>query len=105
MVKLRHLELLKLNGVKKTFDVAEEIANSYDKIGGELLQDLNGNRVGNILKDNYYKTVDASVDILKEWLQGSGDRPVTWRTLIRVLKKYGKVELAQDIRNALLYMH
>lgn len=105
MVKLRHLELPKSSdGVKKTFDVAEEIAHSYDKIGGELLQDLNGNRVRNILKDNFYKVVDTSVDILKEWLEGSGERPVTWRTLIQVLEKCGKVELAQDIRKALLYM-
>ena len=108
MVKLRHLELPKSSdGDKKSlnFDVAEEIANSYKKIGGVLLQDSNGNKVGIIFKDNLHMVVDTSVDILKKWLDGSGERPVTWRTLIRVLEECEKVELAQDIRNALLYMY
>ena len=106
MVKLRHLELPKSSdGDKKSFDVAEEIANSYKKIGGVLLQDSNGNRVGNIFENNLHMVVDTSVDILKKWLDGSGERPVTWGTLIRVLEECEKVELAKDIRKALLYMY
>jgi DNA-binding transcriptional regulator YiaG len=105
MVKLRHLVLPKSSDSdKKSFDIADKIAHSYKKIGGELLQDLEGTRVGNIHTNNFHNVVDTSVAILEEWLEGSGKLPVTWRTLIRVLENYGKVELARDIREALLYM-
>ena len=97
MMKLRHLELPN----EPAFDTAERIGHSYEKVGGELLE--NSNKVDNIRTDNFYKVVDTNVGILKEWLKGSGKRPVTWRTLIQVLEKYGEVELAQDIRKALLY--
>jgi hypothetical protein len=106
MVKLRHLVLPKSTDSDETwFDVAERIAHSYKKVGGELLQDSSGKRVGNHHTNNFYNVVDTSVAILEEWLEGSGKLPVTWRTLIRVLKKHGKVELARDIREALLYSY
>lgn len=75
----------------------------YEKIGGELLQDSYGNKVEIKATDNFYQVIDTNVDILREWLQGSGKRPVTWRTLIQVLDKCGRSELAQDMRKALLY--
>ena len=106
MTELRHLKLPKSrNGEEKSLDVAERIGNSYQKVGGELLQDTNGNKVKSILADNFYKVVDTNVDILMAWRQGSGKRPVTWRTLIQVLEKCGNAELATDIRNALRLLY
>jgi hypothetical protein len=107
MVKLRHLVLPKSTDSDKkslNFDIAERIARSYKKIGGELLQDLGGHRVGIIHTNHFHNVVDTSVAILEEWLEGSGKLPVTWRTLIRVLEENGKEVLAQDIREALLNM-
>ena len=106
MVELRQLKLPKIihdDEKSSNFDIAERIGLSYKKVGGELLEDSSGNRVEIIWTDNFHQVVDTNVDILKEWLKGSGKRPVTWRTLIQVLEKYGEVELAQDIRKALLY--
>ena len=98
MMKLRHLELPN----ESSFNIVELIGDSYKEIGGELLQDSSGIKVENIRADNNYKIVGTNNDILREWLQGSGKRPVNWRTLIQVLEKYGKIILAQDIRMALL---
>jgi hypothetical protein len=105
MVKLRHLELPKSSdGKKRPFDVAERIADSYKEVGGELLQDLYGNKVEIKHTDNNFKLVNTNVAILKKWLEGDGKKPVTWRILIQVLDKHGLAELAQDIRKALLYI-
>ena len=105
-MKLHYLKLPKVsNEDEKSFDVAERIGRSYKKVGGELLEDSSGNKVENIWTDNLHMVVDTNVAILKEWLKGSGKRPVTWRTLIQVLEKCGELELAQDIRKALLYMY
>jgi hypothetical protein len=104
MMKLRYLELPKSSyGDERSLDIAERIADSYEKVGIELLQDSNGVKVTNIYKDNHHKIVDTSNNILRVWLEGNGKTPVTWRTLIQVLKKHGKVELAKDITTALLY--
>ena len=100
MIKLHHLELPKSSD-EKSFDIAERIANSYNEVGGELLQDLHGNKV-EIIHADKKKIVDTNHEILRKWLQGNGKRPVNWRTLIQVLEKHGKIELAQDIRTALL---
>ena len=97
MMKLRHLELPN----ESSLDIAERIADSYMKVGGELLQDLYGIKMENIRADNK-KIVDINHKILMKWLQGNGKRPVSWRTLIQVLEKHGKIYLAHDIRTALL---
>ena len=96
MRKLRRLELPN----ESSFDIAERIADSYKKVGSELLQDSNGIQVENIHADK--KIVDTNHEILMKWLQGNGKTPVNWRTLIQVLGKHGKKKLAQDIRTALL---
>ena len=38
-----------------------------------------------------------TIEILREWLAGSGKQPVTWWTFIEVLKDVGFSELAKDI--------
>jgi hypothetical protein len=106
MIKLRYLELPKSSYSDERslkLDVAERIAHSYKEIGGELLQDSDGVKVSIIHDNNHHNIVDTNENILRVWLQGSGKRPVTWRTLIQVLEKHGKVQLAKDIRTALLY--
>lgn len=104
MMELRQLKLPKVShDNEKSFDIAERVGLSYKKVGGELLEDSSGNKVEIIWTDNYQKVVDTNVAILKEWLKGSGKRPVNWRTLIQVLENHGQVELAQDITKALLY--
>ena len=40
-------------------------------------------------------------EILKKWLQGRGKKPVTWRTLIEVLRDSQLSELADEIQTNL----
>ena len=40
------------------------------------------------------------LDIMKKWLQGSGEEP-TWRALVEVLKDIGLLSLANEIEKAL----
>jgi len=42
-----------------------------------------------------------NMEILQEWLAGGGKEPVSWRTLIRVLRDVGLNVLAGDIEAAL----
>ena len=42
-----------------------------------------------------------NLEIVQEWLQGRGAKPVSWRTLTRILKAVKLTVLAQDITNTL----
>ena len=42
-----------------------------------------------------------NMEIVEEWLQGGGAKPVSWRTLTRILKAVKLTVLAQDITDTL----
>ena len=45
--------------------------------------------------------VSINMEIVEEWLQGRGAKPVSWRTLTRILKAVKLTVLAQDITDTL----
>ena len=67
-------------------DVMVEIQNDYVKLGIQLLQDDNGNIVEGIEKMKHGDPGDITVEILRQWLQGKGRKPVTWQTLVECLE-------------------
>ena len=40
-------------------------------------------------------------EMMMRWVSGSGEQPASWRTLVRLLREFGKNTLAQDIEDAL----
>ena len=63
-----------------------EIQNDYEKFGIQLLQDDKGNIVAGIEKMKLGNPGDITVQILRQWLQGKGRKPVTWQTLVKCLE-------------------
>ena len=49
--------------------------------------------------------VDITVEILQQWLQGRGRRPVTWQTLIKCLRDTDLNVLADNMESLLLEHH
>ena len=81
--------------------IVEEIGPFYRQLGVLLLNDKTG-VVTKVITQRHPNDVDAiSVEILRRWLEGQGQHPVTWSTLIRVLKDVQLAELAQTIQEAL----
>ena len=66
-------------------DLAEEIGADYEKFGTLLLEDKKGNKVKNIKVAERGDPVGITVEILKQWLQGKGRKPVTCNTLVKCL--------------------
>ena len=84
--------------VKDKFkDIVAEIQNDYEQFGIRLLEDSNGVRIKGIEKSNHGDTVAITVEILRQWLQGKGRTPVTWRTFVECLRESGLNVLANDI--------
>ena len=46
--------------------------------------------------------VDITVEILKQWLQGKGRKPVTWQILIKCLRDTGFHFFADEIESSFL---
>ena len=86
------------NGVK---DIVAEIQNDYSHFGTILLEDKNGNIVKGIEKAKREDPVDVTVEIVRQWLQGKGRKPVTWQTFAECLKEANLHVAAEDIGRAL----
>ena len=82
-------------------DIAQEIGTNYEKFGILLLEDKEGSIVDSIAKSKRGDPVDITVEILRQWLQGKGRRPVTWQTLVTCLNNTGLYVLAEKIDDLL----
>ena len=78
-----------------TLDITQEIGDST-KFATLLLDDKRGNILQGIDDKN------RNYEILHRWIQGRGRTPVTWETLVEVLKEAGLKQLASDIEPSLL---
>ena len=91
------LELLNFPGQKKKINIPQVIGKQYKRFGTILLKDDYGARVDNIVHKHRESAEDINTEILQEWLTGKGKQPVTWETLVNVLKDIELSTLAGDI--------
>ena len=91
-------ELLKFTcTAKRVMNIPVEIAIKYVQFGTFLLDDSNGSRV-KIMAHKYLNDAERiNTEILKEWLTGRGKQPVTWATLVEVLRDIELSTLAGEI--------
>ncbi len=78
-------------------NLAEKISN-YFNFGILLLEDRDGSRTTAIVQQYQLKAEDINRHIFTLWLQGSGQQPVSWATLVSVLQKMGLNAIAEDIK-------
>ena len=73
--------------MRKQFkDIVLEIQNDFEKFGIQLLQDDNGAIIAGIERKKRGDPGDVTVEIFRQWLQGKGRKPITWRTLVECLE-------------------
>ena len=82
-------------------DIAQEIGTDFEKFGTLLLEDKTGNKVKNIKVSERDDPLLITVEILRQWLQGKGKEPVTWRTLVTCLRATDLNVLAENIDHSL----
>lgn len=91
-------ELITFQGRRGKTDISEQIGNNYKRFGILLLDDPNGVRVNDIERKHHEEGRAINLEILQKWLEGSGKKPMTWKTLIDVLFEIGLTALANDIK-------
>ena len=85
---------------KRKINIPEEVGIKFAEFGAILLpQDQTGARVTNMAYKHSNDPKRINMEILQEWLTGKGKQPVTWSTLVEVLRDIGLSTLADDISN------
>ena len=74
------------------------IGTNYEVFGTLLLNDKWGVKIKTIRAEAGVRGTNLA--ILRMWLQGEGEQPATWKTLIQVLKDSELGALAQEIEAA-----
>ena len=91
-------ELLRFTCIDgSVINIPVEIGTKYVKFSTFLLDDSNGSRVKIIARKHHYDAEEINTEILKEWLTGRGKKPVTWATLVDILRDIELSALASEI--------
>ena len=83
-------------------DISEQIGTKYLKFGVLLLNDKTGAEVPAIVRKHHENAADINFEILRQWIEGKG-KPLSWDTLINVLKDIGLHSLGRDIEDGLYH--
>ena len=84
---------------KRKINIPVEVGTKFTQFGAILLQDQTGAKVKNMTYKHLNDPERINIEILQEWLAGKGKQPVTWSTLVEVLRDIGLSILADDISN------
>ena len=84
----------------RNLNLAEEIGVHYLNFGIQLLVDNTGAQTSAIERASHLVAEDINCKIFKKWLEGNGRQPVTWGTLVQVLKDIELRALAQQIEES-----
>ena len=82
-------------------NIIDEVGAKYQMFGILLFDDKTGAYVRSLIKKHSWDCESINLDVVQDWLQGRGAKPVSWRTLTRILKAIKLTVLAQDITNTL----
>ena len=78
-------------------NLAERIGTHYLEFGILLLDDDTGTQMRAIERECHNRAEEINLKILQRWLEGKGRQPVTWDTLVHVLKDIGLRALVRHI--------
>ena len=92
MTELRSFNTKHRSNIDFVVDIG---ATDYRKFGTLILEDEKPTT--NIQQNCFYQVECIVHEILAQWLKGNGLLPVTWDTLVTVLKKIGLKILASNI--------
>ena len=94
------LKLLNLPSKSGSINIPEQIGTNYLRFGILLLNDKSGAEVKAIVTQKREDAEQINIEILRLWIGGKG-KPLSWDTLIDVLKAIGLNTLASDIQDSL----
>ena len=90
-----------VDGENKRLNIVERTASHYAKLAMHLLCDVNCDTIASLEKQFQRDPEIIATTVYKKWISGTGKKPISWRTLIDVLREIRLISLAEEIENAL----
>ena len=91
------IECIRFRGRERRINLPQEIGVKYREFGLLLLEDHNGARIRALAHKHREDSEHINIEILSEWISGSGRQPVTWKILTEVLRDIELSTLAGEI--------
>ena len=80
-------------------NIVSKIGREYWKFGLFLLEDNNGHIVDSIIYNYHHDGIEMmTLKIVQKWIDGVGQKPVSWNTLVQVLYDVQLNQLASEIQ-------
>ena len=96
------IELIRFRGRNRRINIPKEISTKCYQFGVLLLKDETGARLETIIRKHLNDAEQINMEIFKLWFAGEGEQPVTWGTLVEVLRDVELATLASDIADVKL---
>ena len=96
------MDLIRFRGRSRRINIPREIGTKCYQFGVLLLKDETGARVETVIRKQLNDAEQINMEIFKLWFAGEGEQPVTWRTLVEVLRDVDLTTLAGDIADVKL---
>ena len=91
------MELIRFRGRERRINVPQQIGTNFMKFGILLLEDENGTRIQSIIDEYRGNPEQITMKVMQEWIAGQGKPPISWDTLIEVLRDIDLGTLADNI--------
>ncbi len=89
--------LPELMGAGRRLNLAQQIGADYYKFGTFLLEDVDGSRTEAIVQKHQREAENINMHIFRSWLEGKGKQPVSWATLVGVLRDMKLNRIAEEV--------
>ena len=96
------MELIRFRGRSRRINIPQEIGTKCYQFGVLLLKDETGARIETVIRKHLNDAEQINMEIFKLWFAGEGEQPVTWETLVEVLRDVELTTLASDIADVKL---
>ena len=93
-------KLMNFLGKNRKINIPQQIGSKYSFFGVLLLNDETGAEVSAIVTKYRDDAEQINLEVLRQWIGGKG-KPLSWDTLIDVLKRVELNTLADDIQDSL----
>ena len=91
------IECVRFRGRERRINIPQEIGVKYHEFGLFLLDDETGARIHSLANKHMNDAEQINMEVLQQWITGRGKHPVTWKTLIQVLRNIELTVLAGEI--------
>eukprot|EP00731_Ephydatia_muelleri_P021692 Em0014g283a len=93
-----------VDGRNEQLKIVQRTATHYTELAMHLLDDVNLNITESLEMQFQRDPERIARDVYKKWISGTGRKPVSWQTLVGVLRDIQLNSLADEIENAVKHL-